>query len=62
VRTISGEQLAGRAGALVQDERARANVQQRYNAAPGQHLPIVLRGSETGKRRLVTLRWRLIPF
>jgi putative SOS response-associated peptidase YedK len=62
VRTISGEQLAGRAGALVQDERARANVQQRYNAAPGQHLLIVLRGSQAGKRRLVTLRWGLIPF
>src|SRR5258708_359317 len=37
------------------------NVQQRYNAAPGQHLPIVLRGAETGKRRLVTFRWGLIP-
>jgi putative SOS response-associated peptidase YedK len=37
------------------------NVQQRYNAAPGQHLPIVLCGPETGKRRLVTLRWGLIP-
>jgi putative SOS response-associated peptidase YedK len=38
------------------------DVQQRYNAAPGQHLLIVLRGAETGKRRLVTLRWGLIPF
>src|SRR4030088_672170 len=37
------------------------NLQQRYNAAPGQRLPIVLRGSETRKRRLVTLRWGLIP-
>src|SRR5260221_2954782 len=37
------------------------NLQQCYNAAPGQHLPIVLRGAETGKRRLVTLRWGLIP-
>ena len=38
------------------------DVQQRYNAAPGQHLLIVLRGAETGKRRLVTLRWGLTPF
>jgi putative SOS response-associated peptidase YedK len=37
------------------------NLQQRYNASPGQHLPIVLRGAETGKRRLVALRWGLIP-
>ncbi len=37
------------------------NLQQRYNAAPGQRLPIVLHGSETRKRRLVTLRWGLIP-
>ncbi len=37
------------------------NLQQRYNAAPGQHLPIVLRGPETGKRRLAALRWGLIP-
>jgi putative SOS response-associated peptidase YedK len=37
------------------------NLQRRYNAAPGQHLPIVLRGPETGKRRLVALRWGLIP-
>src|SRR5258707_2139788 len=38
------------------------NLQQRYNAAPGQQLPIVLRGAETGKRRLVALRWGLIPY
>ncbi len=38
-----------------------ANLQQRYNGAPTQTLPIVLRGPETGKRRLVTLRWGLIP-
>jgi putative SOS response-associated peptidase YedK len=62
VRTISGEQLAGRAGALVQDERARANVQQRYNAAPTQDLPVVIRDRETGERRLEALRWGLIPF
>src|SRR5260221_11296995 len=37
------------------------NVQQRYNAAPTQTLPIVLRGPETGKRRLAALRWGLIP-
>jgi putative SOS response-associated peptidase YedK len=37
------------------------NVQQRYNAAPGQHLPSVLRGPEAGKRCLVSLRWGLIP-
>jgi putative SOS response-associated peptidase YedK len=37
------------------------NVQQRYNAAPSQNLPIVLCGHETGKRRLVILRWGLIP-
>jgi putative SOS response-associated peptidase YedK len=38
------------------------NAQQRYNAAPGQHLPIVLRGPETGRRRLAALRWGLIPY
>src|SRR5260221_14792102 len=37
------------------------NVQQRYNAAPTQTLPIVLRGAETGKRGLAALRWGLIP-
>jgi len=37
------------------------NLQQRYNAAPTQALPIVLRGPETGKRRLAALRWGLIP-
>jgi putative SOS response-associated peptidase YedK len=37
------------------------NLQQRYNAAPTQTLPIVLRGPETGKRRLAALRWGLIP-
>ena len=38
------------------------NLQPRYNGAPGQHLPIVLRGPETGRRRLVALRWGLIPY
>jgi putative SOS response-associated peptidase YedK len=37
------------------------NARPRYNAAPKQNLPIVLRGPETGKRRLVALRWGLIP-
>src|SRR6266478_1747221 len=38
------------------------NVQQRYNAAPTQDLPVVLRDRETGERRLEPLRWGLIPF
>jgi hypothetical protein len=38
------------------------NVQQRYEAAPTQMLPIVLRDHESGHRRLEGLRWGLIPF
>jgi putative SOS response-associated peptidase YedK len=38
------------------------NVQQRYNAAPTQDLPVVIRDRETGERRLEALRWGLIPF
>jgi len=38
------------------------NVQQRYNAAPTQDLPVVLRDRETGERRIEALRWGLIPF
>jgi putative SOS response-associated peptidase YedK len=38
------------------------NVQQRYNAAPTQDLPVVLRDPESGERRLEALRWGLIPF
>src|SRR6266851_5359266 len=38
------------------------NTTPRYNAAPTQDLPIVLHGPGTGKRRLVALRWGLIPF
>src|ERR1700738_4672668 len=38
------------------------NVRQRYNAAPTQDLPIVLRDPESGERRLEALRWGLIPF
>jgi putative SOS response-associated peptidase YedK len=34
------------------------NVQQRYNAAPTQDLPIVLREPESGKRRLEALALR----
>jgi putative SOS response-associated peptidase YedK len=37
------------------------NVKQRYNAAPAQDLPIVLRDPESGERRLEALRWGLIP-
>jgi putative SOS response-associated peptidase YedK len=38
------------------------NTQPRYNAAPTQDLPVVLRDRESGKRRLDALRWGLIPF
>jgi len=38
------------------------NTQPRYNAAPTQSLPIVLRDRDSGERRLETLRWGLIPF
>src|SRR5216684_1237230 len=37
------------------------NVKQRYNAAPAQDLPVVLRDPESGERRLEALRWGLIP-
>jgi hypothetical protein len=38
------------------------NLQQRYNAAPGQRPPIVLRDPENGERRLEALLWGLVPF
>jgi putative SOS response-associated peptidase YedK len=38
------------------------NVRQRYNAAPTQDLPVVLRDPKSGERRLEALRWGLIPF
>jgi putative SOS response-associated peptidase YedK len=38
------------------------NTTPRYNAAPRHDLPIVLHGPGTGQRRLVALRWGLIPF
>jgi putative SOS response-associated peptidase YedK len=38
------------------------NIQPRWNAAPTQSLPIVLRDHESGERRLDALRWGLIPF
>jgi putative SOS response-associated peptidase YedK len=38
------------------------NLQQRYNAAPTQDLPVVLRDIESGERRLDALRWGLIPY
>ena len=38
------------------------NTAPRYNAAPTHDLPVVLRGPGTGQRRLVALRWGLIPF
>jgi putative SOS response-associated peptidase YedK len=38
------------------------NMQQHYNPAPTQDLPVVLRDRETGERRLEALRWGLIPF
>jgi putative SOS response-associated peptidase YedK len=38
------------------------NVQERYNAAPTQDLPVVLQDRESGERRLEALRWGLIPF
>jgi putative SOS response-associated peptidase YedK len=48
---------------VVRDRRAAAqNTRPRYNAAPTQSLPVVLRDRESGARRLETLRWGLIPF
>jgi putative SOS response-associated peptidase YedK len=38
------------------------NVQERYNAAPTQDLPVVLRDPASGERRLEALRWGLIPY
>jgi putative SOS response-associated peptidase YedK len=38
------------------------NMRQRYNAAPTQDLPVVLRDPESGERRLEGLRWGLVPF
>ena len=38
------------------------NTTPRYDAAPTHDLPIVLHGPGTGQRRLVALRWGLIPF
>jgi putative SOS response-associated peptidase YedK len=38
------------------------NLRHRYNAAPTQHLGVVLRDKDTGERRLEVLRWGLIPF
>jgi putative SOS response-associated peptidase YedK len=38
------------------------NMLQRYNAAPTQDLPVVLRDPESGERRLEALRWGLVPF
>jgi putative SOS response-associated peptidase YedK len=38
------------------------NMRQRYNAAPTQDLPVVLRDPESGERRLEALRWGLVPF
>src|SRR5258707_13691344 len=38
------------------------NTTPRYNAAPTHDRPIVLHGPGTGQRRLVALRWGLIPF
>jgi len=38
------------------------NVRQRYNAAPTQDLPVVLRDPESGERRLEALRLGLVPY
>jgi putative SOS response-associated peptidase YedK len=38
------------------------NIRPRYNAAPTQSVPVVLRDGEDGSRHLETLRWGLIPF
>jgi putative SOS response-associated peptidase YedK len=38
------------------------NMRQRYNAAPTQDLPVVLRDPASGERRLEALRWGLVPF
>jgi hypothetical protein len=38
------------------------NMRQRYNAAPTQGLPVVLRDAESGARRPEALRWGLVRF
>jgi putative SOS response-associated peptidase YedK len=38
------------------------NTRPRYNAAPTDSHPVVLRDWDSGERRLETLRWGLIPF
>jgi putative SOS response-associated peptidase YedK len=41
---------------------ALPNFRPRYNAAPTDQLPIILRDRDTGERHLNVLRWGLIPF
>jgi putative SOS response-associated peptidase YedK len=62
VRTISGEHLGGRARRVFKTVGPLPNLQPRYNAAPTQSLPTVLRDRESGERRLEALRWGLIPY
>src|SRR5215469_5346636 len=38
------------------------NLRPRYNAAPTDPLPVVLRDEKSGERHLEQLRWGLIPF
>jgi putative SOS response-associated peptidase YedK len=38
------------------------NTRPRYNAAPTDAHPVVLRDWDSGERRIETLRWGLIPF
>src|SRR5215469_17881426 len=38
------------------------NLRPRYNAAPTDPLPVVLRDDKGGERRLEQLRWGLIPY
>ena len=38
------------------------NIRPRYNAAPTDPLPVVLRDRKTGERRLEVLRWGLILY
>src|SRR5215471_5126003 len=46
----------------IRDAQSPPNIRPRYNAAPTDPLPVVLRDRKTGERRLEVLRWGLIPY
>lgn len=43
------------------DHSAVNEINPRYNAAPGQNLPVIFQKHDTGERLLNTFRWGLIP-